>query len=61
LEWSSSNSFTSGDIQKLVKFEVLNYPAGRRRRSDPKPGTSAINWELLESGSGEVRPHFRGR
>jgi DGQHR domain-containing protein len=42
-------SFTSGDIQKLVKFEVLNYPAieeGEKRRKTVK--TSAINWEILE-------------
>ena len=42
-------SFTSGDIQKLVKFEVLNYPAieeVEKRRKAVK--TSAINWEMLE-------------
>jgi DGQHR domain-containing protein len=42
-------SFTSGDIQKLVKFEVLNYPAieeGEKKRKTSK--TSAINWEMLE-------------
>ena len=42
-------SFTSGDIQKLVKFEVLNYPSieeGEKRRKTPK--ASAINWEILE-------------
>jgi DGQHR domain-containing protein len=42
-------SFTSGDIQKLVKFEVLNYPAieeGAKKRKTPK--ASAINWEMLE-------------
>jgi DGQHR domain-containing protein len=42
-------SFTSGDIQNLVKFEVLNYPTleeGERRRRIPK--TSGINWEMLE-------------
>ncbi len=42
-------SFTSGDIQKLVKFEVLNYPAieeGEKRRKALR--TSAINWEMLE-------------
>jgi len=42
-------SFTSADIQKLVKFEVLNYPAieeGETRRKAVK--TSAINWEMLE-------------
>jgi len=42
-------SFTSGDVQKLVKFEVLNYPSieeGEKRRKTAK--TSAINWEMLE-------------
>jgi len=42
-------SFTSVDIQKLVKFEVLNYPTieeGEKKRKTPK--TSAINWEMLE-------------
>jgi DGQHR domain-containing protein len=42
-------SFTSGDIQKLVKFEVLNYPAieeGEKKRKTIK--TLAINWEMLE-------------
>jgi DGQHR domain-containing protein len=42
-------SFTSGDIQKLVKFEVLNYPAieeGEKKRKTPK--ATAINWEMLE-------------
>ena len=42
-------SFTSGDIQKLVKFEVLNYPSleeGEKKQKKPK--ASAINWEILE-------------
>jgi DGQHR domain-containing protein len=42
-------SLTSGDIQKLVKFEVLNYPSieeGEKKRKTPK--ASAINWEILE-------------
>jgi DGQHR domain-containing protein len=42
-------SFTSGDIQKLVKFEVLNYPAieeGEKRRKILKK--LAVNWEMLE-------------
>ena len=41
-------TFTSRDIQKLVKFEVLNYSAieeGENRRKIAK--TSAINWEML--------------
>ncbi len=42
-------SFTSGDIQKLVKFEVLNYSVleeGEKRRKTLK--TLAVNWEMLE-------------
>jgi DGQHR domain-containing protein len=42
-------SFTSGDIQKLVKFEVLNYSTseeGEKKKRIPK--TSGINWEILE-------------
>ena len=42
-------SFTSGDIQKLVKFEVLNYSTseeGEKKKRIPK--TSGINWEMLE-------------
>jgi DGQHR domain-containing protein len=42
-------SFTSEDIQNLVKFEVLNYPTleeGEKRKRIPK--ASGINWEMLE-------------
>jgi DGQHR domain-containing protein len=42
-------SFTSTDIQRLVKFEVLNYAAsaeGEKRARMAK--TSGINWEILE-------------
>jgi len=42
-------SFTSTDIQRLVKFEVLNYAAtaeGEKRVKMAK--TSGINWEMLE-------------
>lgn len=47
-------SFTSGDIQKLVKFEVLNYPAIGEEEKRRKAGkTSAINWELLVGVAGE--------
>jgi DGQHR domain-containing protein len=42
-------SFTSGDVQKLVKFEVLNYPSIEEREERRKTAkTSAINWEMLE-------------
>jgi hypothetical protein len=46
-------SLTASDIDKLVRFEVLNYgdrgqPAvrGRVRRPEVKP--SKVNWDLLE-------------
>jgi DGQHR domain-containing protein len=53
-------SFTSGDIQKLVKFEVLNYSAieeGEKRRKPTK--TSAINWEMLEKRIGQSEAAFQ--
>jgi DGQHR domain-containing protein len=53
-------SFTSGDIQKLVKFEVLSYSApeeGKKKRKTAK--TSAINWELLEKRIGQSEAAFQ--
>ena len=53
-------SFTSGDVQKLVKFEVLNYPAveeGERKQKMTK--TSAINWEILEKRIGKSEAAFQ--
>ncbi len=53
-------SFTSGDIQKLVKFEVLNYSTleeGEKRRKTVK--TSAINWEMLEKRIGRSEAAFQ--
>jgi len=53
-------SFTSGDIQKLVKFEVLNYlptEEGFKRRKTAI--TSAINWELLEKRIGQSEAAFQ--
>jgi DGQHR domain-containing protein len=53
-------SFTSGDIQKLVKFEVLNYlplEEGGKRRKTTK--TSAINWEMLEKRIGQNEAAFQ--
>jgi DGQHR domain-containing protein len=53
-------SFTSGDIQKLVRFEVLNYPAVAEEEKRPKVGkTSAINWELLEKRIGRSEAAFQ--
>src|SRR6476469_4858005 len=45
-------SLTSGDIDKLVRFEVLNYGEsgapvrGKRRKAPAAP--SKVNWDLLE-------------
>jgi len=53
-------SFTSGDIQKLVKFEVLSYTSieeGEKRKKTAK--TSAINWELLEKRIGQSEAAFQ--
>jgi DGQHR domain-containing protein len=53
-------SFTSGDIRKLVKFEVLNYSPvedGDKRRKTAK--TSAINWEILEKRIGQSEAAFQ--
>ena len=53
-------SFTSGDIQKLVQFEVLNYPTLREEEKPRKAGkTSAINWELLERRIGKSEAAFQ--
>jgi DGQHR domain-containing protein len=53
-------SFTSGDIQKLVKFEVLNYPTVGEEEKRQKSGkTSAINWELLEKRIGRSEAAFQ--
>jgi len=53
-------SFASSDIQKLVKFEVLNYPtlqeAEKRRRAGR---ASALNWELLEKRIGKSEAAFQ--
>lgn len=53
-------SFTSGDIQKLVQFEVLNYPTtekGETRRKTAK--TSAVNWEILEKRIAQSEAAFQ--
>src|SRR5512143_317050 len=53
-------SFTSGDIQKLVKFEVLSYTSieGEEKRKKATK-TSAINWELLEKRIGQSEAAFQ--
>src|SRR4030067_1393470 len=53
-------SFTSEDIQKVVKFEVLNYPAvGEEEKQRKVIKTSAINWELLEKKIGRSEAAFQ--
>src|SRR4030043_2361757 len=53
-------SFTAGDIQKLVKFEVLNYPAaGEEEKRRKVFKTSTINWELLEKRIGRSEAAFQ--
>ncbi len=53
-------SFASSDIQKLVKFEVLNYPTVEEAEKRRRPGrTSAVNWELLEKRIGKSEAAFQ--
>src|SRR5678810_1363858 len=42
-------SLTAGDIDKLVRFEVLSYgEAGQPVRGGNKKTPSKVNWDLLE-------------
>jgi DGQHR domain-containing protein len=53
-------SFTSGDIQKLVKFEILNYSTLEEAEKKRRPAkTSAINWEILEKKIGKSEAAFQ--
>ncbi len=53
-------SFTSGDVQKLVKFEVLSYSGAEEERNKKKSvKTSAINWEMLEKRIGQSEAAFQ--
>ena len=53
-------SFTSGDVQKLVKFEVLSYSGAEEERNKKKSvKTSAINWEMLERRIGQSEAAFQ--
>ena len=53
-------SFASNDIQKLVKFEVLNYPTLEETGERPRAGrTSSVNWELLEKRIGKSEAAFQ--
>jgi len=53
-------SFTSGDIRKLVKFEVLNYATpeeGQKKSRSAK--ASPVNWGLLEKRIGQSEAAFQ--
>ena len=53
-------SFTSEDVQKLVKFEVLSYSTGEEGKKKRKaPKISAINWEMLEKRIGQSEAAFQ--
>jgi DGQHR domain-containing protein len=53
-------SFTSGDIQKLVKFEVLSYSGAEEEELKKKLAkASAINWEMLEKRIGQSEAAFQ--
>ena len=53
-------SFTSGDVQKLVRFEVLSYSGAEEEREKKKSvKTSAINWEMLEKRIGQSEAAFQ--
>jgi DGQHR domain-containing protein len=54
------NSFTYGDIQKLVKFEVLSYSGPEEEKEKKKSvKTSSINWEMLEKRIGQSEAAFQ--
>src|SRR4051794_21522792 len=56
-------SLTSGDIDKLVRFEVLNYGEsgapvrGKRRKAPAAP--SKVNWDLLERRIGSSEKAYQ--
>ena len=53
-------SFTSNDIQRLVKFEVLSYSSTEEQKGKRQPAPpSAINWELLEKRIGQSEAAFQ--
>ncbi len=52
-------TFSSKDLQKLVKFEVLNYPAMEEEKKKRKSKPSAINWEILEKRIGRSEAAFQ--
>lgn len=52
-------TFSSKDLQKLVKFEVLSYPAMEEEKKKRKSKPSAINWEILEKRIGRSEAAFQ--
>jgi DGQHR domain-containing protein len=53
-------TFTSGDVQKLVQFEVLSYSTDEEGTKKGKTAkTSPINWELLEKRIGQSEAAFQ--
>lgn len=52
-------TFTSRDLQKLVRFEVLSYPATEEEKKKRRPKPSAINWEILEKRIGRSEAAFQ--
>ena len=53
-------SFASNDIQKLVKFEVLNYePVEEPEKRRGAGRSTSVNWELLEKRIGRSEAAFQ--
>jgi len=52
-------TFTSRDLQKLVRFEVLSYPATEEEKRKRRAKPSAINWEILEKRIGRSEAAFQ--
>ncbi len=52
-------TFSSKDLQKLVKFEVLSYSAMEEEKKKRKSRPSAINWEILEKRIGRSEAAFQ--
>jgi len=52
-------TFTSRDLQKLVRFEVLSYPATEEEKKKRRAKPSAINWEILEKRIGRSEAAFQ--
>lgn len=60
LEFYQTN-FTSADIERLVRFEVLHYPEteGREERKKKRFKALTINWEMLEKRIGKSEAAFQ--